>query len=292
MADNALGDYLRARRGAVRPSDVGLRVDGNRRRVVGLRREEVAVLAGISAEYYLRLEQGRERHPSDQVVRGLAVALLLGPSSEEFLHRLVRDRGRATDRAEAEAERLGVFVRALTAPAFVHDRVLGVVASNALARALSPAFSPGVNLMTAAFEDDALRDLYVNWEEMTVRLVSYLRVQAEAPPLDPRLPELVLALSERSPRFAALWARQDVDAPSSGVNRLEHPAVGPLELRFERLCVAGSDHPVVVVYHAEPGSQSEAALALLGSVVGPAAPVPAPRVPAPAPVAPVPTAPA
>ena len=270
MADNALGDYLRARREAVRPGDVGLRADGHRRRVVGLRREEVAVLAGISAEYYLRLEQGRERHPSDQVVGGLVAALHLGPSAEEFLHRLARDR---PDRGDLpamhpeEVERLDRFVQALVAPALVHDRVLDVVASNGPARALSPAFTPGVNLMTAAFEDEDLRRLYVDWEEMTVRLVSYLRAQAAAPPLDPRLPGLVRGLSERSPRFAALWARQDVEARSTGVNRLAHPVVGPIELHFERLCMAGTDHPVVVVYHAERGSQSEAALALLGSVV-------------------------
>jgi transcriptional regulator with XRE-family HTH domain len=268
MADNALGDYLRARREAVRPSDVGLRVDGNRRRVVGLRREEVAVLAGISAEYYLRLEQGRERHPSDQVIGALVRALHLGPSSEAFLHRLVHDRperGGPTTGTPDEVERLALFVEALAAPAYVHDRVLEVVASNPAARSLSPAFRPGVNLMTAAFEDDALRELYVNHDEMTVRLVSYLRAQAAVPPLDPRLPGLVAGLSERSPRFASLWARQDVEARSSGVNRLLHPVVGPIELRFERLCTAGTDHPVVVVYHAERGTPSEAALALLAS---------------------------
>jgi transcriptional regulator with XRE-family HTH domain len=269
MADNALGDYLRARREAVRPSDVGLRVDGNRRRVVGLRREEVAVLAGISAEYYLRLEQGRERHPSDQVIGGLALALNLGPSSEEFLHRLARDRRDRDGATTAPSDgggHLGAFVDALAAPAFVHDRVLDVIASNGPARALCPAFRPGVNLMTAAFEDEALRRLYVNWEEMTVRLVSYLRAQAAVPPLDSRLPELVAGLSGRSPRFAELWARQDVEAHSSGVNRFDHPDVGLLELHFERLCTAGTEHPVVVVYHPEPGSPSEAALALLDTV--------------------------
>ncbi|GAA2047957.1 helix-turn-helix domain-containing protein [Leifsonia soli] len=266
MADNALGDYLRARRESVRPEDVGLPEDGRRRLVSGLRREEVAALAGISSEYYLRLEQGRERHPSTQVVTAIARALLLAPASEEFLHRLVRplpDRGYEAEQTPEGADRLAAFIAALSTPAIVHDRILDVIGANPLAGALSPSFRPGVNLVEAAFLDPRVRALYVNWEEMTVRLVSYLRAQAATPPLDPRLPDLVAGLMEGSSRFAELWGRHDVGAAASGVNLLSHPVVGPIELAFERLCFAGSDHPVIVVYHAERGSASEEALARL-----------------------------
>jgi len=274
MADNALGDYLRARRESLRPADVGLAEDGRRRLVIGLRREEVAALAGISSEYYVRLEQGRERHPSEQVVVAIARALMLAPASEEFLHRLVRplpDRGYEAQRTQEGADRLAAFIAALSTPALVHDRILDVIVANPLAGVLSPSFHAGVNLVEAAFLDPRLRALYVNWEEMTVRLVSYLRAQAAAPPLDPRLPELVAGLIDRSSRFAELWGRHDVGATASGVNMLSHPDVGPIELAFERLCFAGSDHPVIVVYHAEPGSASEAALARLGDVASRAA---------------------
>ena len=266
MADNALGEYLRARRELLRPSDLGLVETGPPRRVIGLRREEVAILAGISTDYYLRLEQGRDVSPSEQVIAALARALRLGPASEEFLHRIVRplpDRGYAGRHNPESADRISAFVAALTTPAFAHDRVLDVIVSNGPARAISPSFVPGVNLITAAFLDPDLRRLYENWEEMTGRLVSYLRAQAVTPPLDPRLPALVDGLAERSSRFAELWARQEVGASSSGVNQLNHPLAGRLKLNFERVCFAGTDHPVILIYHADPGSQSQVALTTL-----------------------------
>jgi transcriptional regulator with XRE-family HTH domain len=262
--DNALGDHLRARRAALRPADVGLPADdGGRRRVAGLRREEVARLAGISPDYYLRLEQGRERHPSAQVLTAIARALRLTGPAEEHLQRLVRP---LPERGEPPApDRLTTFVRDLPLPAFAHDRVLEVIAANAAATALSPAFRPGVNLLRVAFGETELTGLYRNWAEMTARLVSYLRAQAATPPHDPRLDGLVRQLSATSPRFAELWARHDVGAAASGTNQLRHPVLGDLEVDFERLCFAGTDYPVVVVYHARPGSSSAAALGRLGA---------------------------
>jgi transcriptional regulator with XRE-family HTH domain len=269
MADNALGEYLRARRESLLPPDVGLPEDGRRRRVAGLRREEVAALAGISSEYYLRLEQGRERHPSVQVIASISRALRLSGASEEFLHRLVRplpDRGYEARQSSAGPERLAAFFGALSVPAFAHDRVLEVIAANPMAQALSPSFRPGVNLVSEAFLDPDLRRLYRNWDDMTARLVSYLRAQAAVPPYDPRLPTLVEGLAERSSRFTELWSRHDAGAGSSGVNQLDHPIAGAIELNFERLTLAGTDHPVVVVYHAEAGSASERALERLQAI--------------------------
>lgn len=265
MTDNALGDYLRARRESLRPSDVGIAESGRPRRVAGLRREEVAALAGISPEYYLRLEQGRERHPSEQVVSGIAQALRLTRAGEEFLHRLVRPLPeRAHDSASnpIAADRLEAFVMALSEPAFAHDRVLEVIVANPLATALG-GFLPGQNLLRAVFLQRNTITPYRNWPEMTERLVSYLRAQAAVPPLDPRLPALVAELSAGSERFAELWAQQQVGALSSGTNTLDHPLVGELEINYERLVFAGTDYPVIIVYHAEPGSPSELAMANL-----------------------------
>lgn len=267
QAENPLGEYLRARRDSLTPEDVGLVVDHRRRRVAGLRREEVAALAGISSDYYLRLEQGRERHPSEQVLHALARALGMSPSAEEHLQRLVRplpERGLDTGSGPWARRRLAAFVDALAEPAFVHDRILDVVVSNAGARLLSAVFRPGVNVVRAAFGDAGLRGLYRDADEMATRMVSYLRAQAATPPNDPRLPAFVARMSAEFPAFARLWALSDFGAPSSGVNRLRHPVVGDLELNYERLCFAGTDYPVLIVYHPEPGSVGALARLLAG----------------------------
>ncbi|TDS75027.1 helix-turn-helix protein [Amnibacterium kyonggiense] len=262
MSAGELGSYLRARREAVPPESVGV-ATGARRRVAGLRREEVALLAGISAEYYVRLEQGRERNPSPQVVAGLVRALALDRPAEDFL-RALAGQPPSPRRSATTDPGLVAFLDALsTTPAMAHDRVLTVVASNRLARGLTPAFTPGVNLLRAALFDPGLRSLYQGAEEAIGRLVSYLRAQAAVPPPDPRLADLVAELSAASPLFALLWARQEVVPAANGVNLLLHERYGALELRFERLTPAGSDDPVVVVYHAAPGSATERALEAL-----------------------------
>jgi transcriptional regulator with XRE-family HTH domain len=261
-SDNALGEYLRARRQAVIPEDLGAAVSRRTRRVPGLRREEVAQLAGISVEYYVRMEQGRERHPSVQVMAALAAALELDAASEEFLRRLVEP---PTTRptATVSGASLKRLIDGLPSPAFAHDRVLEVLESNALARALLPDFAPGTNLMRYAFLDPAAREFYLNWDEMTGRLVAYLRAQAAVPSVDPRLPELVAELSAQSDHFESLWGRHDVRPASTGVNRLHHPVVGRIDLSFDRLCYAGTSDPVILIYQAEPGSASALALARL-----------------------------
>lgn len=259
MADNSFGEYVRARRESLHPDVVGLARDNRRRRVAGLRREEVAALAGISSEYYTRLEQGREQHPSAQVITAIARALALEPTSHEYLQRLVHP---LPDRGFTSASNAGVaaFVDALAAPAFAHDRVLDVIAANPAGEALLGVARVGVNLLREAFLGSHVRELYVNFDEMTTRLVGYLRTQAVTPPPDPRLPALVAELSAESSRFAELWSRQEVGTIPRGTNDLRHPTAGRLLLHFERLCFAGTDHPVILVYHAEPGSASDAAL--------------------------------
>ncbi|SCE52093.1 Helix-turn-helix domain-containing protein, partial [Streptomyces sp. DvalAA-14] len=234
----------------------------------GLRREEVALLAGISAEYYLRLEQGRDRHPSEQVLESIARALLLDADAETYLHQLARPPRAATGRRAGRPERVGEGVRGLigswtTTPAFVHGRSMTILAANPIAVALSPSFAPGVNTLRAAFVEPEMRVFHRDWDAMTAKAVAYLRSQAGAAAHDPALLELIGELGRHSERFRTLWARQDVRQKTSGTSRMLHPQVGPLELRYEKLAVPGSPGQMLITYHAEPDSESAERLQLL-----------------------------
>ncbi|SFF68927.1 Helix-turn-helix domain-containing protein [Actinacidiphila alni] len=261
-----LGEFLRVRRERLRPADVGL-PEGTRRRVPGLRREEVALLAGISVEYYLRLEQGRDRSPSDQVLESIARALLLDGDAERYLRELARP-PRPARRRPARPERVSAGVRNLidgwpTTPALVHGRYMTTLAANSMAVALSPYFAPGVNTLRAAFLEPGLRALYRDWDGMTAKAVAYLRSMAGGAGDDPRLLELIGELSLHSERFRTLWARQDVQQKTSGVALLLHPQVGPLDLHYEKLALPGAPGQMLITYHADPGTPSSEALHLL-----------------------------
>jgi transcriptional regulator with XRE-family HTH domain len=266
--DNALGEFLRSRREKLRPGEVGI-VPSKRRRVPGLRREEAAQLAGISSEYYLRLEQGRDQHPSDSVLGGLARAFRLNDDEAAYLLELARPRlTRSARRPDQEV--VGEGLRQLLdawheTPAYVQSRTLDVLASNALARALTPIFTPGVNLVRAAFLDPRVRELWADWSEMTSGTVAGLRAQVGTQSDDPRIARLVTELSAESPEFAQLWSRHEVRPKGAGRSTILHD-VGRLDLRYEKLAV-GSAAPgqQVVVYHAEPGSPTAKRLAELRS---------------------------
>jgi transcriptional regulator with XRE-family HTH domain len=260
-----LSQYLRARRALVRPEDVGLS-PGGRRRVSGLRREELALLAGISPNYYLRLEQGRDRHPSAQVLDALARALQLDGAETAFLHSLAsaapapRSRDEH-DRAPASIERLIGTWR--TTPAVVHDRHLDILVANALAIALTPVFRPGVNAVRALFVEPELRDLYGDWEDAARTAVARLRTLVGREVDDPRFCELASELSARSADFRRMWARHDIQAAGARPFTYNHPIVGPLELQPEMLAIIGTAGQILYLRHAEPGSPSERALSLL-----------------------------
>jgi transcriptional regulator with XRE-family HTH domain len=263
---NALGDYLRARRGQVRPEDVGL-VSGARRRVQGLRREELATLAGISSEYYLRLEQGRDKNPSAQILEALARALRLDPNATEYLHQLAgltsgrRDHETAETAADGSAELIEQFAM----PAIVASGRLDVLAANSIARALSPGFAVGENFLRWRLLEPAARDLYVDWDESTDVIVSGLREAAASDPDDPRLRSLIDELSVASARFRELWARADVGY-RVGVIHMRHPKVGDLYLHRNRFNIPHSGGQHLLTYRAEPGSESAAALDALRAV--------------------------
>jgi transcriptional regulator with XRE-family HTH domain len=264
---NALGEFLRARREQLRPQDTGLEGSGHRR-TPGLRREEVAMLAGISTDYYLRLEQGRDRTPSVQVVEAIARVLQLDPDEAAYLHMLARPRPKPAPRQRQEKVPAGTLrlLAALPMPAFVQDRYLNVLAANPMAQALSPGMRPGVNRLLAAFLDPGERELHEDWQRSTAAAVGQLRSAMGTETDDPRMAALVGELSMKSDRFRQLWAKQDVVRPAGGPARMHHPEVGDLELHREKLIVAGTENQVLVIYHADPGTTSAQALALLGTI--------------------------
>jgi transcriptional regulator with XRE-family HTH domain len=263
---NALGEYLRARRGQVRPEDVGL-VAGARRRVQGLRREELATLAGISSEYYLRLEQGRDKNPSAQILDALARTLHLDAKATEYLHQLASStasrRGHAS--VEEAADDTEELIEQFALPAIVASRCLDVLAANSIARALSPGFAPGQNFLRWRFVDPAARDLYVDWDEATDVVVSGLREAAGSDPDDPRVRRMIEELSAASERFRELWARADVGYRASVIH-MRHPKVGDLYLHSNRFNIPHSGGQHLLTYRAEPGSDSAKALDALRSL--------------------------
>jgi transcriptional regulator with XRE-family HTH domain len=261
-----LGEYLRARRGQLRPEQVGLPA-GERRRVSGLRREEVAMLAGISPEYYLRLEQGRDLHPSDQVLSTLAEALQLDADASAYLHTIARPR---TAKHRPRPETVSPHVVSLIngwpqTAAYVQSRGFTVLAANRLAAALSAHFDVGANTMWAAFLSPDMRELYRDWEAMTAKAVAFLRSVVAGHDDDPRITTLIGELSMGSERFRTLWATHDVKVRDEGITKMRHPLVGPLDLRYQKFVLPGSES-LLVTYHAEPGGPSEDAFRMLADL--------------------------
>lgn len=262
---NALGNYLRTRREQLRPGDVGL-VPGARRRVPGLRREEVATLAGISSAYYLRLEQGRDAHPSGQVVEALSQALRLDRKATEYLQQLASSTGSRAPQSTVQTvtQRLRQLIDQIPFPVMVCNRYLDVLAANAYARALTPGATPGRNRMCSVFLDPAARERFVNWDELTDIAVCEFRETA-GDLNDPRVRALLDELSAGSERFRELWARGDV-GHSTGIVHSRHPEVGDLFLHRTRLVVPHSGGQLLLMYHAEPGSESAKSLQKLRSL--------------------------
>jgi transcriptional regulator with XRE-family HTH domain len=267
-----LGEYLRARRELVDPADAGLRVMGVRR-TPGLRREEVATLAGISADYYLRLEQGRDRNPSPQVLEALARVFGLDATATQYLRSLSTARPAAPRRPRRETVPTGIrqLLDALDLPAFVENSMFDVLAANRLATAMWPNVRPGENRLRSVFLDEDERDMIPDWEQAAGAMVASFRASIGTDVDDPRIAQLVGELSLASEPFRRLWARHDVKALAGAPARLRHPQVGMLELRREKLPIGDTGGQLLVIYHAEPGSDSARSIALLGSLAATAA---------------------
>ncbi|MFC7913397.1 helix-turn-helix transcriptional regulator [Streptomyces sp. NPDC057386] len=266
-----VGAFLRSRRARIRPEEVGLPSHG-RRRVPGLRREEVAQLAGVSVDYYIRLEQGRGQSVSDAVLDSVARVLRLDETESAYLRTVARPRRRSGSTGRATA-RVRPGVRLLLdgmerMPAFVLGRGMDVLAWNALGDAVA-----GFNRMAPAdrniprhvFLDPAARELYPEWAAVAAQTVAHLRIDAGRHPDDPALCALVGELSLKSEDFRRLWADHQVKECMYGVKRVRHPVAGLLTLPFETLSVPADPEQTIVVHTPEPGSETAERLALLGS---------------------------
>lgn len=265
---NDLGEYLHARRGLVTPEQAGL-AGGGRRRVPGLRREEVAMLAGISADYYLGLERGRDRNPSVQVLESIARVLRLGDEDLAHLLGLASDRprrARRKPRAETVPPGIAALVASLPHPAFVEGRYFDILASNRMAVALSPRLGVGGNQLLDLFLDPSEVDLYPDWDGTTDCYVSSLRQSIGSDTDDPRFIELVGELTLASARFRTLWNRHDVSVQRGTGYLFDHPQVGRMRLNREKLDISGTAGIHLIVFHADAHSPDADALALLDHV--------------------------
>jgi transcriptional regulator with XRE-family HTH domain len=273
MAPKAeLRDFLKSRRDRLRPEDVGL-PSGGQRRVPGLRREELAMLAGVSVDYYVRLEQGRDLTPSESVLDALARALRLDDTERAHLVALARppqipfatrDAGATTDVRPS----VRMLIDGLDQPAFVMGRRMDILATNRMARALLTDFDARParerNHARWIFLDPATRDLYVDWPVIARDNVAILRHDMAQHPDDPQLRELIGELAMASPEFRTWWAEHDVTTRNSGVKRYRHPVVGEMTIHFEAMQLADEDQ-LLFIYSVEPGTRSDDAMRLLAT---------------------------
>jgi transcriptional regulator with XRE-family HTH domain len=286
-------EFLAGRRARLTPEQAGLTVYGRNRRVTGLRREEVALLAGVSVEYYTRLERGNLKGVSDSVLEALARALQLDDAERTHLFDLARaasgsgrpggpggaSSGRRRGPARPVRPGLQRMLDAMTqAPAWVRNGRADVLATNRLGRALyAPLFEAGASALGSsparqpantarfAFLDPRGRDFYVDWETTARDMVGVLRAEAGRDPYDRGLTELVGELSTRSEEFRQLWAEHGVHIHRTGTKRLQHPVVGLLEMTYEVLQLPADPGLMVIVYTAEPNTPTADALSMLAS---------------------------
>ena len=269
-----LSQFLASRRAKVTPEQVGLPTYGQRR-VPGLRREEVASLAGVSVEYYKRLERGNATGASDAVLEALAGALRLDEAERAHLFDLARAASpiAAQRRRRPVQQRLRPAVQrildSIGAPAAVSNMRGDYLAANPLGRALyAPLFESREQPPNSArftFLDPAAEQFFADWEKVAKDVVASLRSQAGRNPYDRALSELVGELSTRSETFRIWWAAHNVRHHQTGTKRLHHPVVGDLELTYEVMQIAADAGLRLAIFTAEPGSRSEAALNLLAS---------------------------
>jgi transcriptional regulator with XRE-family HTH domain len=269
-----LGAFLKARRAQIGPIEVGLGEDETRRRVPGLRREEVAALASISTDYYTRLEQGRIA-ATPSVLAAVARALRLDDDGCAYLYKLAgRSREGEPRRAEAQPRPYlkGLLAHLDDVPAMVADRILNVLAWNQPAASLLVDFAliPAHrrNFVRILFEHRDLRGRYADWEDVARETVAYLRMEAARDPGDPRLTALVDELSAGDPSFRRLWADRHVATKRRGTSTFVHPLAGTLELSWETLTSDADPDQHLIVFTPEPGSGSERRLRNLRAHVG------------------------
>jgi transcriptional regulator with XRE-family HTH domain len=274
-ARNEIREFLTSRRAKVTPEQAGLPAYGRNRRVKGLRREEAAMLAGISVEYYTRLERGNVAGVSEDVLEGIARALQLDEAERTHLFDLVRAANATATTARRRPSQDPVrpavhrILDSITAPAYVRNGRLDILAANALGAALyAPVFDdPGgpPNVARFIFLNLEASDFFDSCESIASDAVAILRAEAGRNPYDKRLSDLIGELSTRSEAFRVRWAAHNVKFHRTGTKTLRHPVVGELTLDYEALDLPGDNGQRILVYSAEPGSRSQGALNLLAS---------------------------
>ncbi|MET9730576.1 helix-turn-helix transcriptional regulator [Streptomyces sp. NPDC006458] len=273
-----ISGFLRSRRAGINPEEAGLPSDGRVRRVPGLRRDEVARLAGVSTEYYTRLEQGRARNPSTEVVEAIARALRLDDTEHEHLTDLLRSGAPAVRRAPARAQRVrsGLHLMLETlhqVPAFILGRRTDVLASNRLARAVLTDFdalpASRRNLARYYLLDPEARERVGDWAQIAAETVAILRLEAGRYPHDRQLADLVGELTLQSPEFTTWWNDHRVLRRTHGAKRYHHPLVGDLHFSYESFQVPGDTEQTLCVYNVEPGSETVQGLQVLASWTAP-----------------------
>ncbi|MBB5158183.1 transcriptional regulator with XRE-family HTH domain [Saccharopolyspora phatthalungensis] len=273
MDSSELAEFLSTCRARVSPDQVGLEPESARRRVPGLRREELARLAGVSVDYYTRLEQGRSRSASAEVLDALAVALRLDEAERQHLFNLARPepakrkRRARPQRVDPATLRLIETLDEVYCPAFVLGRRLDVLAHNRLAGALITEFralpAPQRNQARFVFFDPHARELYADWATVAADTVAMLRLDAGRYPDDPQLSALIGELSIHSEEFRRWWSDHKVHQRTTGTKAYRHPLVGDLTVEYQALHPAGDADQILFVYTTQPGSASETSLRLL-----------------------------
>ena len=271
---NELGDFLRARRARLRPGDVGLPPGPGTRRTSGLRREEIAALAGLSIDYYIRLEQGKESNPGGPILDGLARALRLNEEEHAHLYALANHAAGRTARGSSRVSRVvrpGVRQLLETVrpcPAYVLTRTSDLLAANPEALTLFVGLSDWPterrNTIRYTFFHPAARELFADWDHSAETTAAHLRSLAADTPDDPDISALIAELLGGSPEFARLWQRHDVRLRRGEAKPFRHPRVGEFTLTNEVLYL--SDGQRMSVYQAEPGSRDHDALTLLSMI--------------------------
>ncbi|MGI5144447.1 helix-turn-helix transcriptional regulator [Streptomyces sp. CA-106110] len=272
VPETDLREFLRTRRARITPEQAGLPPHPGVRRVPGLRREEVAQLAGVSVDYYVRLERGRSTSASISVLEAVARALQLNDTERNHLFALAKPARQRPRAAAAQYVRPGLL-RALEniadIPALILGHRLDVLAANHLARALYPDFDAlpagERNMARYMFLNDAARDLYVEWPQTARTIVGMLRLHASHHPHDPELAQLVGDLSVSDQDFRRWWGDHDVFQPKYGSKRYHHPLVGDITLGYEAFTPTGDPEQTLGLYTVEPGSPSENALRILAN---------------------------
>ena len=272
-AKSEIREFLVSRRARITPEQAGLHWYGENRRVPGLRREEVALLAGVSVDYYTRLERGNTNGVSESVLEALARALQLDDAERAHLFDLARGARTTPRRRRGSAARVRPTVQrtldAIGAPAFLRNGRMDLLAANRLGRAFyaqhfdSPDGPP--NSARFIFLDPRATSFYLDWEQVATDAVAVLRSEAGRDPYDRGLSDLIGELSTRSETFRMRWAAHNVRYHDTGVKRFHHPVVGDLELTYETMTLAADEGLMLFVYTAEPGTRSEEALNLLAS---------------------------